>query len=358
MEAERKPVNQLQARKTKEETRMKLFQEFKGKFANFDRALAEIGNPTSFKEFKFDLGDAANKLGVTLDKTKVQPGTYEIEVSQLANRSSVVTNGFETADKPVLGTGYVVVYAPSGEKEEIYIGGENASLSGVARAINTKSDGSIRATVMRDDSDPDKPWRLMIASKEEGVEKEVIFPEFYFLDGKEDIYIDTDRESQNAILKLNGYELEAGQNKIPDFLSGVTLDLKQAEEGKPFTLKIGEDIQKMAGKMKGVVDQINGILEFINKQNQVDEKSDTSTSFAGDTSLQSIEYRLRNLFHEGFPVWDNTDDPDILEPNGNRIRQGWEIESLRREVHEGSRKGLQRGRYRNRGRIRICDSGS
>jgi flagellar hook-associated protein 2 len=57
--------------------------------------------------------------------------------------------------------------------------------------------------------------------------------------------------------------------------------------------------------MKSLVDQINGILEFINKQNQVDEKSDTRTMFTGDSSLQSIEYRLRNMMHEGFPV----DDP-------------------------------------------------
>lgn len=310
MEAESKPVKQLEGRKTKEEARLKLFQEFKGKFSNFDRALAEISNPTSFKEYKYDLGDGTTKMGVTLDKTKVQPGTYEIEIGQLANRSSVVTNGFEKADEAILGSGYVVVYNPQGDKEEIYIGSNEASLHGIARKINSKSDGSIRATVMKDDSDPEKPWRLMIAAKNEGVEQEVIFPEFYFLDGKEDLFIDTDREAQNAILKLNGYELEAGQNKIPDFLSGVTADLKQADAGKPFTLKISEDIPKMAAKIKGVVDQINGILEFINKQNQVDDKSDTSQSFAGDTSLQSIEYRLRNVFHEGFPVWDNVEDPD------------------------------------------------
>jgi flagellar hook-associated protein 2 len=54
--------------------------------------------------------------------------------------------------------------------------------------------------------------------------------------------------------------------------------------------------------VKGLVDQVNGILEFINKQNQVDEKSDTKSGFTGDTSLQNVEYRLRNLMHEGFPV--------------------------------------------------------
>ncbi len=66
----------------------------------------------------------------------------------------------------------------------------------------------------------------------------------------------------------------------------------------------------MGAKVKGLVDQVNGILEFINKQNQVDEKSDTKTTFTGDTSLQSIEYRIRNILHEGFPVWDNKENPE------------------------------------------------
>jgi flagellar hook-associated protein 2 len=55
---------------------------------------------------------------------------------------------------------------------------------------------------------------------------------------------------------------------------------------------------------------VNGILDFINKQNAIDEKSDTRASFAGDSSLQSVEYRLRNLMHEGFPVWDNEDSDE------------------------------------------------
>src|SRR6185437_159623 len=87
-----------------------------------------------------------------------------------------------------------------------------------------------------------------------------------------------------------------------DFIQGVNLQLKQAKPGHPFTLTITEDHDKIAGKVKGLVDQVNSILDFINKQNQVDDKSDTRATFAGDASMQSVEYRLRNLIHEGFPV--------------------------------------------------------
>lgn len=310
IEAERQPIKQLETRKGKEEQRMKLFQEFKGKFANFDRTLAELSNFNKFKEFKVDLGDGANAMNVTVDKEKVQPGSYDIEIAQLAKRSSIISNGFNDPAEAILGVGYVVVYNSDGAKEEIYVGGKNASLNGIASAINGKADSAVKATVVKDSSDPDAPWRLIVSAKKDGIDDEVSFPQFYFLDGKKDLRIAHDTEAENAVLKIDGFEIEADGNKIPDFLTGLNLDLKQAKEGQSYTITISEDIPKMAAKVKGLVDQVNGIFDFITKQNTVDEKSDTSANFTGDTSLQGIEFRVRNLMHEGFPVWDNADDPD------------------------------------------------
>ena len=310
IEAERQPIKQLEARKGKEEQRMKLFQEFKGKFANFDKALGELSNFNKFKEFKVDLGDGANAMNVTVDKEKVQPGSYDVEITSLAKRSSIISNGFDDPNAAILGVGYVVAYNANGDKEELYIGGKNASLNGIAAAINGKVDSAVKATVVKDSSDPDAPWRLIISSKKDGLDDKVVFPEFYFLDGKKDLRVEKDNTAANAVLKVDGFEIEADGNKIPDFLTGVNLDLKQAKEGQAYTITISEDVPKMAGKVKSLVDQVNGIFEFITKQNTVDDKTDTSAGFTGDTSLQSVEYRIRNLMHEGFPVWDNSNDPD------------------------------------------------
>src|SRR5690606_21333741 len=208
---------------------------------------------------------------------KVQPGSFDIEVASLAKRSAVISNGFEDPNEAALGVGYVVVYNANGDKEEIYIGGKQASLNGIAEAINNKENSCVKATVIKDSAEPDSPWRLIVSARNEGMDDEVYFPEFYFLDGTKDLRIRKENEAENAVLKIDGFEIEANRNKIHDFLTGVNLDLKQAKEGQAFTVKISEDVPKMAAKVKGLVEQINGILEFINKQNQVYDKSDTST---------------------------------------------------------------------------------
>jgi flagellar hook-associated protein 2 len=303
MEAERQPLKQLETRKGREEAKMKLFQDFKGKFANFDNTLVQFTNFRKFREIKAEMGDGDKLIGVSIDKEKAVPGSYQVEVLQLAGRSSMVSNGFSSADEAVLGVGFVVLENADGDKEEVYVGGKSSSLNGLANVINAKSKGSVQASVLKDATDPEKPWKLVLNAKKEGLEGEVFFPDFYFLDGEEDLKIGSATEAQNGVLKINGVEVETDGNKVPDFLPGVSLELKQAKEGQMFTLNITEDIPKIAGKVKDLTTQINGILEFINKQNSVDDKTDTRTTFAGDTSLQTIEYRIRNLLHEGFPVF-------------------------------------------------------
>ncbi len=308
IEAERLPVKTLETRKSREEAKLKLFQDFKSKFIGIEKTLEEFTNFSRFRELRADLGDGANFMSVTIDKDHAEPGTYSIQIDQLASRTSILSNGFEDPDDPVLGIGFIVVNSTGGDARDIFIDEQDSSLKGVANLINKDVSNPIRASVIKDMSDPEHPWRLMLAGKKDGANEHISFPDFYFLDGTEDFYIDNENESRNALLYLDEFPVEAESNVIKDFITGVTVHLKAAKPDQPFTLSITEDYEKISGKVKGLVDQINGILDFINKQNQVDEHSDTKTTFAGDTGMQTIEYRLRNLMHEGFPAGDPEED--------------------------------------------------
>lgn len=308
IEAESQPIKQLEGRKAREDARLKLFQEFRGKFAGIDKAIGELSTFSKFRELKADLGDGANIASVTIDKEKAQPGTYEIKVEQLAQRTSVISNGFETPDEPVLGLGFIVMNLGNGDTAEVFVDESVSSLRGIANLINSEPDSPIRASVIKDSSDPDTPWRLILTGKKDGAENMIEFPEFYFLDGSRDFYVDADREATNALVTMDGFPIELESNDVADFVPGVNLHLKQAKPDQPFTLSIKEDVQKMSGKVKALVDQVNTILGFITKQNQIDQNSDTRTTFAGDTGLQTIEYRIRNLMHEGFYAGDQDED--------------------------------------------------
>jgi flagellar hook-associated protein 2 len=309
VDAESEPIKKLEARKGKENARLKLFNEFRAKFGGLDKAVDEISAFKKLRELKVDLGDGTPQMSVTVDKDRAAPGTYQISIEELAARTSVISNSFENPDQPVMGMGFITLETGEGETKEIYVEEDASSLRGIARLINEQSDFPVRAAVVKDASNEDKPWKLIMTAKKDGQANGVKFPDFYFLDGDEDFFLDDTRDARNASLKVDGFPIEVDSNDVQDFLPGVNLHLKQAKPDQPFTMTISEDFQKISGKVKNFVEQVNVILKFINDQNKIDKDSDTSTTFAGDSGLQTIEYRLRNLMHEGFGVG-NPDDSD------------------------------------------------
>ena len=308
IEAESQPIHQIEAHKAKEQARLKLFQEFKGKFSGVDKAVSELASFNKFRELKIDMGDGTNLAQVTVDKEKAQPGTYNITIDELAQRTAVISNGFSNPDEALLGMGFVVMNLPNGGSKEVYVDDDKASLHGIANAINAQADSPVRASVIKDSSGGDEPWKLIMSAKKDGAQNQIDIPDFYFMDGDKDLSLDDQKEAKNAQLRMDGFPIELESNDMKDFLPGVNLHLKQAAPDKPFTLTITEDTQKMSGKVKEMIDQVNGILGFIKSQNTVDQSTDTSTTFAGDSSLTNVEYRLRNLMHEGFPSGDTDKD--------------------------------------------------
>lgn len=300
IEAEKMPIKALEKRKETEIAKQKLFGDFKGKFSALQGTLDSMIGYNKFKELKVELGDGTQLMNVTVDKEKANVGSWNVEVKELAERSSMISNGFTDPNKKVLGLGYITLQMADGNNQDVYVTQEDASLYGIANKINSVPDSAVKATVLKDVSDAEKPYRLVLSARKDGAENEIKFPQLYFVDGDEDFYIDKDKGAKNALLNVDGFPVELGSNDVPDFLQGVGVQLKQAKPGTSFTFNIKADYQKVSEKFKKVIDGMNGVLDFINKQNQVNESSDTKNSFAGDTSLQNIEFRMRNLMHEGF----------------------------------------------------------
>ncbi|NDD91421.1 hypothetical protein EBZ37_04985, partial [bacterium] len=84
IEAEKQPIKALESRKANEEARLKLFQDFKNRFSGITKALGDFTNLRKFRELKAELGDGSNLMNVSLDKEKAEPGTYQLEVLELA----------------------------------------------------------------------------------------------------------------------------------------------------------------------------------------------------------------------------------------------------------------------------------
>ena len=301
LEMEQKPIIALDARRKQIEAKQKNFGTFKKAFSDLQGTLYGLSSVKALREFKVDLGDGKNLMDVQIDKDRAQPGSYEIEIEQLARKSAIITNGFSDPEEKLLGMGYVTVKGPE-SNFEIFIDENQGSLRDVTNIINSYSEAPVKATLIRDEYEPDRPWKMILSAKKDGEDDSLYFPEFYFLNGKEDLWIDSEQEAQNGWVFVDGFEIDTAGNKVPDFIQGVNIELKDSAPGKKFTLNITPDYEKVSGKIGELINKINGVLKFVKDQNTVDESTNTNTMFTGDTNIQTVEYRLRNLIHEGFTV--------------------------------------------------------
>ena len=292
MEAERIPLKKMEEDKSKSSDRLKLVSELETKISNIRGGLAELANARGFSDIKLNSGDP-NIVQGAVDATLAQPGSWNIEVVKLAEKAAAMTNGFPDKDTTEIGIGYFRFDTPDGSKD-VYINGNSNTLEGAAAAINAAKIG-VRASVINDRKEPDAPWKLVISADDVGYDNNIAYPTLYFLDGDQDLYFDQQKDASNGIVKIDGFEFEISENKLRDMIPGVTLDLKQAAPGKTVNVSVKEDLEVVSGKIKTFVDAVNGVLTFIQQQNQLNEKTDTTRTLGGDSLLRSVEQRFRSL---------------------------------------------------------------
>ena len=292
IKAEKIPIDRLEGRKSKIENKKKLVSELATSVENMRGEIFKNRGFRSFRELKVDAETDAVKI--SLDKNLANPGTWQIEVLNLAQKSSIFSNGIEDKGKTYMGVGYISYDLPNGETREVYVGPGDSSLTGIAKLINSDPENGMQANVVNDGKDPDKPWRLVISLDKSGDINKANWPYFYMVDGVEDLYIDEKRDGKDAKIKVDGFEIEVTENKIKDLIPGAVIDLKKAKPGEEFSVQITEDTQKITEKVTTIVDRINDVLKFIKTQNAMDEKTDSSQTLGGDSSLRTLESKIRS----------------------------------------------------------------
>ena len=264
MKAERIPINNMETRKGKIEDKKGLVGELIQTVEGIRGSLLTASSARSLRELSVETNEAI--IGINADKNIAEPASYQFEVKQLAQKSSAMSSGFEDPEDSYVGVGFIQYKLPSGDEKEIYVDSDNSSLKKIAKLINRDDQSGLRASVINDGSDSGTPWRLILSLEETGDVNKAEFPYFYFVDGEDDLYLEFEREAQDAIVALDGFEVELPKNKTSELIPGLTIDLKKAQPGEEFSINISEDTKAVADKVKGVVDGLNAVLAFIKQQ--------------------------------------------------------------------------------------------
>ena len=185
--AEKIPLQKMNEKKDKINSKKALLADLTQRVEKLKGNIYANKGDRSFRELMVNV--SGDNITANVDKNLAEPGTYQIEVTQLAQKSSAISNGVEDKDNTYLGVGYITYELPNGEEKELYVDQEHSSLSGIAKLINRDSENGMRANVVNSGDGSDTPWKLIISLEETGDDNKAIFPNLYLGNGKKEKHL-------------------------------------------------------------------------------------------------------------------------------------------------------------------------
>ncbi|WP_249978231.1 flagellar filament capping protein FliD [Vreelandella olivaria] len=230
----------------------------------------------------------------------VNPGRYDVTVSQLARAGSIATNSVASLDTVVaenattLTLNFGATYDAEGNLDssagplssysiDIAAG---STLEDVRDQINADQESGVTASLVNDGTG----YRLALNSTETGAEASITG--FSGLGG---LGADntTLRAGQDAKLDVNGIAITSTTNRIEGAIQGVTLDLEKTTD-EPLTITIGRDNEALSEAIQDFVTAYNELKTTSGNLSKVTGDQETAGALVGDRTLRTIENRLRS----------------------------------------------------------------
>lgn len=211
------------------------------------------------------------------------PGSYTFEIQSLATAQKEVSQGYDSLTDSV-GTG-IMSFTVDGETTDLNLTGFN-SLDSLKDEINNNVDG-VSASIVFDGSETGG-YHLVLSSSETGADG-AFSVDVSGLSGGTTPLFEHKRDATDAVVMVDGIEIHTS-NTTSEIISGLTIDLRDAELGKEIQVDVAVDTAGIAEKVKAFVDAHNDLQGFIEANKAV------GGALYGNPTVRTVGSRIENIF--------------------------------------------------------------
>ncbi|MFT4190783.1 MAG: flagellar filament capping protein FliD [Comamonas sp.] len=294
-EASEAKLTLLANKQTQQESRLSAYSSIKSAVESLQTAAKALQVDGLFQSTTATTTSTAFTATSTSDAAA---GSYSIAVSQLAQAHSLYTSSSTITDSATeIGSGGTITFTlGNGDTKTLELEGD-VTLESLAAAINVDSDLGVNATLVNTGSSV----RLMLTASDTGTDAAIASisvadnSELEALIG----YSETDSanftvgtEAQNALLTINGLEIESQSNTIEDAVDGITLTLAETTTSAA-TLTIASDTSSIATAIQTFVTAYNNVQSVIKQATAFDVEEETQAALTGDYTARSIANAYR-----------------------------------------------------------------
>jgi len=304
MSVERQPLTKLATQEASYQTKLSGFGTLKGALTSFQSSVRNLSNIGKFQGLKVNAGDTTV---VTASATAAAvPGSYALQVTQLAQAQKLVATGVASDIAPVgkgvitfdFGTiaggsydavtgkytGSAFTTAGSGVKT-VTIDSTNDSLAGIRDAINKAAIG-VTATIVNDGSGT--PYRLSLSTGATGAATSM---KISVANAGSDTGLSTllghdpagsqalvqKSTAQNAEFTVDGIAVSKANNTVSDVIGGVTLNLLKTTT-TPTAVTIARDTAAVT----------TAVNDFVKAYNEISKNFVDATAYNASTKQAAI----------------------------------------------------------------------
>jgi flagellar hook-associated protein 2 len=278
--------------------------QLKSSLSSLQTTVSNLTNISQFYKMKSSISESGYFSATVTDQAK--SGVYQVQVQTLAQSQSLASNYF-ASNTTSIGSGNITINFGTYSSDlstftaniqaspvSITIAPGNDSLTAVCDAINA-SGSEIRASIVQDSLGS----RLSITSVQTG--------ESYAMQITGDIAalnydpttsntaLTQTMSAQNSLVKINGMILNQSSNHLKNALTGISLDLKQADLGKTINLSIENNEEQLTNSVNDFVKKYNACMTLLNNATSYNKETKQSGYFQGDSQIKNIKASLYQI---------------------------------------------------------------
>ncbi len=289
---ERRPIEQLALRKTTLNSELSSYGLLQSYMSNLQSAATQLTKPDFWNQYGI-ASSAADTVSAS-STADASPASYQVEVSKLAQATSLSSNAFAADNAFDAGTMTISVGANA---VDVAIEAGD-TLDAVRNKINA-ADAGVTASIVRDAGGA----RLLITGNATGADNAVTVATTagnlkafsYPPDGADGM---TRRlEARQAEFTINGIALTSATNLLSGVIDGVSLTLSK-ETATPVTVTVSRNTDALRKGIQDFVNAYNEANKYLSQQTKYDGATSTAGALQGDRAAVGLQQRLRSLVQE------------------------------------------------------------
>ena len=292
--AEADPTNaRLNSRETNLDSELSAFGTIKSALSTFQSSVTKLEDESAFLVYT---AASSNEEGFTATaNSKAVPGTYNIEVIQLAGAEKLRSVDY-TSSADVVGTGTLDISLGL-DTFQLTIDATNNTLEDIRAAINDAPDNpGVTASLISVDSGT----QLILSSNKLGASNNItiVATDDDILDGVDLTLLDSSnfttlRPASDAVIKVDTQTVTRENNTFSDVITGVTFNLESAQPGTLETLSVDSDIDTIKENLESFVSNYNTLIGVMKGLSNYDQSTQVAGPLNGDSVLRGIQNSVR-----------------------------------------------------------------